>query len=147
MENTIIDMLIYGKYDELSQSFNIPNFEAKMLSEIYKKLNYQSNRGKMINGIMNGYYNRPEEIKNMAKLYIKNVILHTPDNGRSFLINNCGFSELDAYNAINGFIASNNALSQNLSYDLDTSSIENQLNTTLEYLTQGFLTNGQGRGL
>ena len=147
MENTVIDMLIYDDYDGLNNSFNIPKFEAFMLCQMYKKMNYQSNRGRLINGITSGYYSNMNQIKSMSKIYIKNKILHSNDKGIAFLTQECGLNEIDAYNCINSLVASNDALNQSLSFELDTSSIENQMNSVLEYISNSFLVHAQGKGI
>ena len=141
MENDIIDMLIYDNYDELQSKFNIPRFEANMLCQMYKKMNYQKTRGVLIDRIRDGFYSREEEIRNSLKTLIKNKILRSSDKGKSFLMNNCGLTELEAYNYTNSFVALNDALKQSLSIELDTSSVENQMNTILENISNSYFNN------
>ena len=147
MENTVIDMLVYDNVQELSNSFNLPSFEAKMLCELYKHLNGQLHRKQIVDRIISGYYSKEEEINNMAKFFVKKMILNTQDQGKSFLMQNCGLSEMDAYAYSDRVNMANRTINDFLSADLDTSTAEFEMNNVLSQVSGMFLNNEEKKVL
>ena len=139
MENTVIDMLVYDNVEELSNSYNLPSFEAKMLCELYKHLNGQLHRKQIVDRIISGYYSKEEEINNMARFFVKKMILNTQDRGKSFLMDKCGLSEIDAHTYSDRVNIANRTINDFLSADLDTSTVELELNTVLDQVSGMFL--------
>lgn len=147
MENTVIDMLVYDNVEELSNSFNLPSFEAKMLCELYKHLNGQLHRKQIVDRIIGGYYSKEEEINNMAKYFAKKMILKTQDRGKTFLMQKCGLNEIDAYTYSDKVNIADKTINDFLSADLDTSTVEFEMNNLLEQVSSMFLNNGEKKVL
>ena len=147
MENTVIDMLVYDNTEELSSSFNLPSFEAKMLCELYKHLNGQLHRKQMVDRIISGFYSKEEEINNMARFFVKKMILNTQDRGKSFLMQKCGLNEIDAYTYSDKVNIADRTINDFLSADLDTSTVEFEMNNLLEQVSSMFLNNGEKKVL
>ena len=139
MENTVIDMLVYDNVEELSNSYNLPSFEAKMLCELYKHLNGQLHRKQMVDRIISGYYSKEEEINNMARFFVKKMILNTHDRGKSFLMDKCGLNEIDAYTYSDKINIADRTINDFLSADLDTSTVEFEMNNVLDQVSKMFL--------
>ena len=147
MENTVIDMLVYDNVEELSNSFNLPSFEAKMLCELYKHLNGQLHRKQIVDRIIGGYYSKEEEINNMAKYFAKKMILKTQDRGKTFLMQKCGLNEIDANTYSDKVNIADKTINDFLSADLDTSTVEFEMNNLLEQVSSMFLNNGEKKVL
>ena len=141
MQNEVIDMLINDDIDGLSRGFNIPDFVSKLLCIFYKNLNSIYHRKQIIDRLNNGYYSKEDEIKNMAKLYISKLILHSKDHGKSFLMEKCNLNEKMAESYINSYITANEYVKDLLSAELDVSNLNIQMDSLIDDLSDAFLSN------
>lgn len=147
MREDIINMLIYGNDSDLSTRYNFPIFVANMLSYSYKKLNSVYHRSMIVNRIESGYYSNEKEIENMARDYISNCILYSPDHGIGMLTSKCSLSEEEASEFIKEYIKYNENLKELLSAELDVSNTNIQMRDMVNKLISSFLNSEKNKTL
>ena len=134
MREEIMNLLIYDE-NELSKRFNMPLFEAQMLSYAYKNLNSQHYRTMMVDKIASGFYSTEKEIRDMAYQYISKSALNNPEKGKKLLIEKCGLDEEGAVKYIEEMKRLNSNLGDMLSAELDVSNT----NIVMREMTDGLI--------
>lgn len=147
MNGEIIDMLIYKDTDGLCNSFGLLPFQVDVLEKYYKHIGSKVIRDELVKKIGNGFYSTEEKKNEMAKFYLSKCITLSSDNGKSLIIEKCGFSDVDAQKVIDDYNRINNYIKDMLSTELDVSNLNMQMEDVLESISKPFLDSQRGKTL